>query len=112
MSMASSKRRGADTQRIVAGYLCGNGWPFACDAGAGRPGQDILNVPGLSIEVKARADFSPLAWLRQAAGYGGLPMCVHRPAGMGATTVGLWPVTVRLGDLVTLLRQAGYGEPL
>jgi hypothetical protein len=112
MSITSSKRRGAATQAAVAGYLAANGWPFATDAGAGRGGADILNTPGLSWEVKARADFSPLAWLREAASRRGVPMCVHRPKGMGEATVAGWPVTMRLEDLVVLLRQAGYGDPL
>jgi len=112
MSMASAKRRGAATQSAVAGYLREHGWPYAEDAGAGRGGVDILGTPGLSWEVKARADFSPLAWLREAASRRGVPMCVHRPKGMGPVTVGQWPVTMRLEDLVILLRQAGYGDPI
>jgi hypothetical protein len=110
-TIRSNKRRGAETQVAVAAYLAGNGWPYACDAGAGRNGCDILNVPGLSIEVKARRDFSPLAWLRQASMSAGIPMCVHRPDGMGVTSVADWPVTLRLHDLVVLLRDGGYGDP-
>lgn len=111
MSVTSSKRRGAQTQVAVAGYLADHGWPFACDAGAGRGGVDILNVPGLSIEVKGRRDFSPAAWLREAASRPGLPMVVHRPYGAGVTSVADWPVTLRLADLVVLLRDAGFGDP-
>jgi len=109
------KQRGMQTQVTVAGYLAENGWPFATDAGPGRPGSDILGVPGLAIEVKARRELDLLAWLRQAAkgaGAGGLPICVHRPDGMGPATVADWPATLRLADLVKLLRLAGYGDPL
>ena len=106
------KRRGAETQRVVALYMAAHGWPYASDAGAGRSGSDILGVPGLAIEVKARADFSPLAWMRQAASGGpGLPLVVHRPNGVGPACVADWPVTLRLEDVVTLLRAAGYGDP-
>ena len=105
------KSRGAETQRVVANYLAGHGWAYATDAGAGRSGSDILNVPGLAIEVKARRDYSPLAWLRQASGGAGLPLCVHRPDGMGPASIESWPVTLRLSDAVTLLRAAGYGDP-
>jgi hypothetical protein len=108
----TAKRRGADTQRLVADYLRDNGWPYAESTGAGRSGSDILGVPGLAIEVKGRRDFNPGAWLRQAESGGtGLPMCVHRPYGMGAASVFSWPVTLRLADLVSLLRDAGFGDP-
>jgi len=108
---AHRKARGAESQRAVAGYLAEHGWPYATDAGAGRQGSDILGVPGLAIEVKARRDFSPLAWIRQADNGGGLPLCVHRPDGMGPASIADWPVTLRLVDAVRLLRMAGYGEP-
>lgn len=111
MSVSSSKRRGAATQTAVAQYLAANGWPFATDAGAGRGGVDILNVPGLSIEVKGRRDFSPGAWLNEAASRPGLPLVVHRPYGAGVGSVANWPVTLRLSDVVVLLRDAGFGDP-
>lgn len=106
------KQRGAETQRAVASYLAEHGWPFATDTGAGRPGEDILGTPGLSIEVKARRDLSLTAWLKQARsnGRGGLPLVVHRPDGYGTARVADWPVTLRLADLVDLLHEAGYGD--
>ena len=112
MTTPTRKRRGAETQRTVAAYFVANGWPYATDAGAGRPGSDILGTPGLAIEVKARRDFSPLAWLRQATTGQGVPLCVHRPDGMGPASVADWPVTMRLSDAVALLRAAGYGDPI
>ncbi len=111
MTSPHRKRRGAETQRAVAGYLREHGWPYATDAGAGRNGVDILGTPGVSWEAKARRDFSPLAWIRQAATQPGLPLCAHRPDGMGPATVADWPVTLRLRDVVSLLRAAGYGDP-
>lgn len=107
------RARGAETQRAVAAYLAEHGWPYATDVGAGRGGIDVLGTPGLGIEVKARRDFEPLAWLRQAvrAAGGALPLVVHRPDGMGPATIADWPVTLRLADAVTLLRAAGYGDP-
>jgi hypothetical protein len=109
--MTTRKSRGAQTQRLIAAHLQTNGWPHATDAGAGRPGSDILGTPGLAIEVKARRDFSPLAWIRQAGQQPGLPLVIHRPDGMGPATVGDWPVTLKLNDMLTLLRAAGYGDP-
>lgn len=113
MTSAHRRQRAWETQRCVALYFSTNGWPYATDAGAGRPGSDILNVPGLCVEVKARRDFSPLAWIKQAAKAGsGLPLVVHRPDGMGPATIADWPVTLRLVDVVGLLRAAGYGDPV
>lgn len=112
MTSLYRKRRGAETQRLVAAYLADNGWPHATDAGAGRQGQDILGVPGLAIEVKARRDLSLQAWLRQAARSAGLPLLVVRPDGMGPGALPTWACAMTLEDAVRLLRQAGYGEPL
>ena len=56
------KHRGFRTQLLVAQYLAANGWPWAESAGAGRPGADITGTPDVAVEVKARADWSPLSW--------------------------------------------------
>lgn len=108
--MSARKVRAAATQRMVAAYFAVHGWPFATDAGAGRAGCDILGVPGLSIEVKARADLRPMEWVRQACTRSGLPMVVFRPNGMGEASLGNWPVIMRLSDVTELLRAAGYGD--
>lgn len=111
MSNASRKSRGAATQRLVAQHFAENGWPYATDAGAGRTGSDVLGVPGLAIEVKARRELRPAEWVRQAESGGeGLPMVVFRPDGMGEATLTEWPVLMRLRDVVGLLHKAGYGE--
>lgn len=111
MPSQSRKHRGLRSQKVVAEYLKVNGWPYAESTGAGRSGSDVTGVPGLALEVKARAGFDPMAWVRQAAANPGLPMVAFRPNGMGETTVGSWPCIVRLADLVQLLRAAGYGGP-
>lgn len=110
--MTTRKSRGAETQRVVAGWYAERGWPFAESTGAGRPGIDITGMPGLAVEVKARRDFSPLTWLKQACGqrHRGLPFVVHRPDGMGPAALADWPVTMRLEDHTALLRAAGYGD--
>lgn len=106
----TAKRRGAETQQAVAEYLKRNGWAYAESTGAGRSGSDITGVPGLAIEIKARKDFSPQSWIRQAmTGGPGLPMVIHRPHGSGPATVDQWPVMLRLVDLVALLHSAGFG---
>jgi hypothetical protein len=105
------KHRGMRTQLLVAQYLAGRGWPFADSAGAGRNGADITGTPDIAVEVKARTDLSPLAWVRQAeaAAGGRLPFAVFRPNGMGEHP-GEFLAMLRLGDLVEVLRDAGYGS--
>jgi len=105
------KQRGHETETAVATYLRGHGWPHAEPVGAGRQGADITGTPGLAIEVKARRDLKLTAWLKQAGkGLGAWPMVVHRPDGYGPEKVADWPVTMRLADVVAMLRQAGYGD--
>lgn len=105
------KVRGMRTQLLVAEYLKERGWPYATSAGAGRAGVDVLNTPDIAVEVKARSDLSPLAWVRQAekAADGRLPMAVFRPNGMGEHP-GQFLAMLRLSDLVQLLGEAGYGD--
>ncbi|MGH3381343.1 MAG: hypothetical protein ACRDP6_42090 [Actinoallomurus sp.] len=112
MTSQYRKRRGAETQRLTAAAWRGDGWPFCEDAGAGRNGKDLLGTPGLSVEIKARRDFSPLAWMKQAAGEDGIPIVVMRPDGAGPASVDNWPAFIRHADLRRLLRLAGYGNPL
>lgn len=106
------KHRGMRTQLVVAEWFRARGWPFAESAGAGRRGTDILGTVDIAVEVKARTDFQPLAWIRQAraAAAGRLPFVVVRMNGQGETTVGEWPVLIRLEDFTRLLQEAGYGD--
>lgn len=108
------KRRGAATQGIVADWFRRQGWPHAESAGAGRSGADITGLGSLRCEVKARADFDPLKWLRQATKHktypDDLPFVVWRPNGYGPSNVNEWPVMLRLDEFTALLRDAGYGR--
>lgn len=107
----SRKHRGFRSQLAVANYLAAHGFPHAESAGAGRPGVDVLGLAGISLEVKARADLNPQAWMRQAKTSAGLPLVCFRPNGVGETRIEEWPCLVGLADLVRLLRAAGYGDP-
>ena len=98
------------TQKVVAEWFRTHGWGFAESTGAGRSGSDILGVPGLAIEVKARSDLQPQAWLRQAEGEPGLPLVVFRLNGVGESRVGEWGVLMRLDRFTELLQEAGYGD--
>jgi hypothetical protein len=81
---------------------------FATDAGAGRPGRDILNTPGLYVEVKARGSASLPALLAKAEkdmNEGELPIIVWRHNGQGEKTIGQWTVTMRLHSFQELWRD-------
>lgn len=110
MASQSRKHRGYRSQRVAADWFAQNGWPYAESTGAGRSGVDVTGMPGLAVEVKARRDFSPLAWLRQADREKGLPFVVFRPDGLGETRVGEWGVCMSLAHFTALLHEAGYGE--
>lgn len=107
MPTSNRKARGAKTQALVAAYLREAGWTYATDAGAGRTGNDILNVP-FRVEIKARAGFDPLSALKQAAtGAGnGTPFAVMRMNGQGEASVGQFVAVLRFEDLVELLKRA------
>ena len=102
------KDRGLRTERVVAEYLR-QWWQFA-NVGRGA-GKDILNVP-FDVEIKARAAFQPLEWLRQAtkrADGKELPFVVSRCNGQGEFAED-YLAFMRFGDLVQLLIKAGYAE--
>ena len=108
---AARKARGMQTQLLVTQYLKDRGWPHAESAGAGRSGTDVLGTPDIAVEVKARTDLNPLAWVKQAeqAADGRLPMAVFRCNGQGEDA-GRFLTLLRLEDVVGLLRAAGYGD--
>lgn len=114
MTSPHRKSRGMATQAIAAEWFRHHGFPYATDAGAGRSGRDLLNLVGLAGEVKARAGFNPLAWIRQAVATAAedLPFVLLRCNGQGPKAVADWPVLLRLEDFTALVRAAGYGDPL
>jgi hypothetical protein len=110
----SRRRRGADSQRIVARRLQADIYPFAEPIGAGQSGRDITGTPGTAGEIKARRGLNLGEWLRQAvrqAGAGDVPILAVRLDGQGEAGIDEWPAVLPLGVLVQLLRDAGYGTP-
>jgi len=110
VSAASRKQRGSETQTTVARWFAAHGWPFAESTGAGRQGSDITGIPGLACEVKARRNFNPLAWIKQATNGNGIPFVVFRCDGQGQQSVAEWPVLLTLRQFTTLLQIAGFGD--
>lgn len=113
MTSQSRKHRGMRTQHLTAQYLQTRGWPYAESTGASRQGVDITGTPDLAIEVKARTDLNPVAWIRQAethATHQRLPLVIYRANGIGENPDN-YIAMIRLGDLMPLLHAAGYGDP-
>jgi len=110
MASQSRKYRGFSTERVVARYLS-EWWPHAT-IGRGA-GKDVLNVP-FDCEIKARSSFQPKAWIDQvtkrASKSNDLPIVVCRLNGQGESSPQDYLAFMRLGDLVGLLLQAGYGK--
>lgn len=107
MSNQSRKYRGYNTQALIAQDLkdC-EIYPWATDAGAGRPGKDILNTPGAAIEVKARTNFEPVASLRQAMTNckdDETPVVVSRMNGQGEKSIDSWVAFTTWGEMKKLL---------
>jgi hypothetical protein len=103
----SRKHRGFRTERVVADYLR-RFWESA-QVGRGS-GRDILNVP-FDCEVKARTGLDVVGTLRQietrTAESGLLGFACFRLNGQGETAE-QYVAMLRFGDLVQLLRDAGY----
>jgi hypothetical protein len=103
----SRKHRGFRTERVVADYLR-RFWEGA-QVGRGS-GRDILNVP-FDCEVKARTGLDVVGTLRQietrTAESGLLGFACFRLNGQGEQAEN-YVAMLRLGDLVELLRAAGY----
>ena len=108
LASQARKHRGFRTERVVAHYLS-SVWKGAT-VGRGS-GKDIVNVP-FDVEVKARAGFQPLAYLKQlkarTSSSGELGFGVIRLNGQGEDAAEYCAI-IRLADLLPLL-QLKYGH--
>jgi hypothetical protein len=108
MASQARKHRGFRTERVVAQYLS-TVWENA-NVGRGS-GKDIVGVP-FDAEIKARAGFQPLAYLKQlkarTAISGELGFGVIRLNGQGEDA-SEYACIIRLEDLLPLL-QLKYGH--
>lgn len=104
MANKTRSRRSRESEIAVAKHLAETIWPDAKANGASLPGSDVLNVP-VDVEVKARRDFNPLAWVRQSRKRGTGGFVVMRPDGLGVESVGDWLVIKRLDDEIELRLQ-------
>lgn len=108
--MGSRQVRGRESEFIIARLYRRFGAEFAEAVPKFLSGRDVKNVPQIAPEVKSSAEFSPLAWTRQAAKNAGndFPVVHYRPNGFGESKVEDWPVIMRTGDFMQLLVKAGY----
>jgi hypothetical protein len=109
MTSQHRKHRGFRTERVVAAYL--QQWWSGATIGRGN-GKDIVNIP-IDIEVKARADFKPLEWLKQGRKRTEknkeLSLVVCRMNGQGEDAAE-YLAFMKFSDLVSLLVKAGYTD--
>jgi hypothetical protein len=109
-----SRSKGNRAPEWVAAWL--RAWfPSADKTPNSRQGRDIENTPGLAVEVKTGAEWRPVQWMKQAAGYaapGELAVLVYLPPGLGEAKVGDALAIVPLSELMPLAVAAGYApEP-
>ncbi len=112
MPSQSRRRRGRQTELSLAEWFRNQGWPNAEAVASSLPGRDLVGMPGLAPEVKARDGLSIPAALRQATKNAGadLPFVVYRPNGSGEQSIPDWIAFLRLGDFARILIENGYGD--
>ena len=102
------KDRGFRTERVIVSYL--QTWWRSASIGRGA-GKDVYQVP-FDLEIKARSDFAPLAWIKQVEKRSQgieLSAVVCRMNGQGEDA-SQYLAFMRFQDLVNLLLMAGYGD--
>lgn len=100
MSADSRKSRGMRAQVLSADFLRPI-FAWVTTVGASASGRDLKNTPGLAVEVKARRNFEPLAWLKQAwknSDDDEMSIVIWQPDGYGPTSMKRWPYMGYLGD--------------
>lgn len=104
--------RGLRTEKVGASFWRRT-FPEASHKGGSSPGADLLNTPGFAVEIKARRDFAPLVWLKQAIKYSGVgqvPFVMWRPDGYGEQQVERWPCIIQSRHLAGLIERASKYE--
>ena len=104
MVQNSRKVRGRRTEIVVAEYFS-RIWENARAVNSGASGSDCLGTP-FHIEIKARKDFNPLAWVKQneKRDDGKLKFVVMRCNGQGENPED-YVFIARLGDMMPLLED-------
>ena len=114
MSNSSRRQRGRESEKCVADYLVRNGFKTAHVTSMAASGSDVLGIPGIDFEVKARSGLpisETMAQLKRRRKETGLGVGVLRLNGQGEKVVGDWVAILTFDDLIYLLQAAGYGDP-
>jgi hypothetical protein len=119
--MSRAKAKGTAAETAVVKFLQGKGFPGAerraLGGGSGGDLGDITGTPCLTWEVKAQRKYAIPAWLKESAAErenSSADYCplIVKPVGVGSTRVGDWWAILPMAEMVHLLREAGYGDPL
>lgn len=111
MANQSRKVRGRRTEHVVAAYFQ-QYWEAARVVNSGASGSDVLGTP-FDIEVKARAKFDPLSFIKQLKNRdeSKLGFAVMRCNGQGEN-VEDYVFIARLGDIMPLLEDKVPSEDI
>lgn len=116
--MSRAKQKGTLAETTVAQYLR-HTWPAVerrALSGLYDKG-DIAGIPGVVIEVKNHKNYKFPEWVKETeiervnagADFG---ILVVKPNGIGVSKIDQWWSMLPLGDLVELLKKAGYAQGL
>jgi len=117
-----NKAKGTSFETLIVKYLRGRGF-HKCYRPATKGGYDTGDINGIVgrtrqaiLQCKNQKKFNLSGWLNDAVaqaqqeevGGDALPVLVVKRPGVGEKTVGETYAVMRLEDVVTLLRDAGY----
>ena len=116
MKPATAKAKGRDTENRAVEWLRENGWPYAERRRlTGQDDQgDIAGMPGICVEVKSAAAWTPMRWLAEleveVANAGAeVGFVLARPK--GRPNPDDWAVITTPAQIVELLTAAGWTAP-
>jgi hypothetical protein len=111
---ARERAKGNEAERAVVRYLRSCGYQLATtsrNANGGKQfGEDIIGVPGVSLEIKNRRDLLIGPALTQATiagGPGKIPVVVAKPIGVGMDSVDRWWAFTWFSEMVQLFPKWG-----
>lgn len=105
-------QRGRETE-LIAHRRWKKVFPKCQVVNSSAPGPDLIKTDPFIVEIKARSQFNPSTWFRQAKknaekakGAGKkIPLVVMRPNGTGPESVDDWLVFLRQGDFLELVKS-------